>query len=520
MPLGHSGGDGSHAHLGHQLHVDPRLGIDVLQVVDQLCQVFDRVDVMVRRRRDQLNARRRVPHPANVFIHLVPGQLAALARLGTLGHFDLKIGGVHQVVGRNAKPTGSHLLDGAGTIIAIFVRRVAVEVLSTFAGVAARAQLVHGDRHGFVRFPTDGTQRNGAGGKPLHNVNRGFHLIQVDGLKVLEFEQAPQSSHAPALVVDLLGELAIGPQIVGAGGILQLGNGFGIPLVMLAVSPPLVLAAHVQFLHPRNERVVEGRPVPLQSFLFHGVQPDSLDAGGCAGEIAIDQVIVQADGFEDLGSPVRLHRGDAHLGHYLEDAFFIGLDEVVDRVLRLGTVQLAAFGQITNGFQGQVGIDAASAVTDQQAAMLNFSRLSRFYDQANPGPRAGAGQMMVNRAGGQQAGNGSVVGVHAAVGQDDEVLALGNGLRRSVAQVVQSPLHRSRFRLEQRGQRGRRHSRQVQGLDLRQLLVGEQRRLEPQLPAVLRTFVEQVLLAADKRFQRSDQLLPDRVQRRVGHLGK
>ena len=152
--------------------------------------------------------------------------------------------------------------------------------------------------------------------------------------------------------------------------------------------------------------------------------------------------------------------------------------------------------------------------------MLNFSRLSRFYDQANPGPRAGAGQMMVNRAGGQQAGNRSVVGVHAAVGQNDEVLALGNGLRRSVAQVVQSPVHRSRFRLEQRGQRGRRHSRQVQGLDLRQLLVGEQRRLEPQLPAVLRAFVEQVLLAADKRFQRSDQLLPDRVQRRVGHLGK
>ena len=289
---------------------------------------------------------------------------------------------------------------------------------------------------------------------------------------------------------------------------------------MLAVSPPLVLAAHVQFLHPRNERVVESRPVPLQSFLFHGVQPNPLDTRGCAGEIPIDQVIVQPDGFEDLGSPVRLHRGDAHLGHYLEDAFFIGLDEVVDRILRLGTVQLAAFGQITNGFQGQVGIDAASAVTDQQAAMLNFSRLSRFYDQANPGPRAGAGQMMVNRAGGQQAGNGSVVGVHAAVGQNDEVLALGNGLRRSVAQVVQSPVHRSRFRLEQRGQRGRRHSRQVQGLDLRQLLVGEQRRLELQLPAVLRTFVEQVLLAADKRFQRSDQLLPDRVQRRVGHLGK
>ena len=58
--LGDAGGDRAHALFAHQLHVDARLIVGVLQVVDQLGQVFDRVDVVVRRRRDEPDAGCRV----------------------------------------------------------------------------------------------------------------------------------------------------------------------------------------------------------------------------------------------------------------------------------------------------------------------------------------------------------------------------------------------------------------------------------------------------------------------------
>ena len=58
--LGHARRHRAHAHLGHQLDADPRPRVAVLEVVDQLGQVFDRVDVVVRRRADQADARRRV----------------------------------------------------------------------------------------------------------------------------------------------------------------------------------------------------------------------------------------------------------------------------------------------------------------------------------------------------------------------------------------------------------------------------------------------------------------------------
>ena len=92
VALRDAGGDRADAELGDELDVDARRRVRVLEVVDQLRQVLDRVDVVVRRRRDQLDAGRRVAHPADVLVDLVAGELAALAGLGALRHLDLQVG--------------------------------------------------------------------------------------------------------------------------------------------------------------------------------------------------------------------------------------------------------------------------------------------------------------------------------------------------------------------------------------------------------------------------------------------
>ena len=79
--LGDAGRDRADAGERHELDVDARLGIGVLQVVNELREILDRIDVVVRRRRDQADARRRVADLGNPRIHLVAGQLPAFARL-------------------------------------------------------------------------------------------------------------------------------------------------------------------------------------------------------------------------------------------------------------------------------------------------------------------------------------------------------------------------------------------------------------------------------------------------------
>uniref|UniRef100_A0A6J5ZUT4 Unannotated protein n=1 Tax=freshwater metagenome TaxID=449393 RepID=A0A6J5ZUT4_9ZZZZ len=88
------GGNRADADLRDQLDRDLSLWIGAAQIVDQLLEVLDRVDVVMRRRRDQPNARSRVANPADVLVDLVAGQLAALAGLCALGHLDLDLVGV------------------------------------------------------------------------------------------------------------------------------------------------------------------------------------------------------------------------------------------------------------------------------------------------------------------------------------------------------------------------------------------------------------------------------------------
>ena len=57
MRLGNTRCDRAHTHLSHQFHADPRLRVGIFKIVDQLGQIFDGIDIVVRRWTDQANPR-------------------------------------------------------------------------------------------------------------------------------------------------------------------------------------------------------------------------------------------------------------------------------------------------------------------------------------------------------------------------------------------------------------------------------------------------------------------------------
>ena len=85
-------GDRADARLAHELDVHAGLGVGALEVEDELLEVFDRVDVVVRRRRDEPDAGGRVPGARDPRVDLGRRQLAALAGLGALRELDLDVG--------------------------------------------------------------------------------------------------------------------------------------------------------------------------------------------------------------------------------------------------------------------------------------------------------------------------------------------------------------------------------------------------------------------------------------------
>ncbi len=157
--LGDAGGNGADADFGDELHRDQALGIDVLQVEDQLRQVLDRIDVVVRRRRDEADAGGRVTDLGDGLVDLVAGQLAAFAGLGALGHLDLHHVGVDEVFRGHAEAARGHLLDGRALGVAVRQRREAIGFLAALAGVRLAADPVHGDGERGVRLAARSSRR-------------------------------------------------------------------------------------------------------------------------------------------------------------------------------------------------------------------------------------------------------------------------------------------------------------------------------------------------------------------------
>ena len=153
--LGDAGGDRADADFGDELHRHVAGRIDVLQVEDELRQILDRIDVVVRRRRDQADARRRVAHLGDGLVDLVAGQLAAFAGLGALRHLDLHHVGVDEILGGDAEAARGDLLDRRAHRVAVRQRLEAVGFLAAFAGVRLAADPVHGDGERGVRLARD-----------------------------------------------------------------------------------------------------------------------------------------------------------------------------------------------------------------------------------------------------------------------------------------------------------------------------------------------------------------------------
>ena len=140
--FGDSGSDDADACAGNQFYADARARIDGAQIVNQLREIFDAVNVVMRRRRNQRSAGRGVANARDVRSDFFRGKLAAFAGLGALRHFDFEFLGVDQIVGSDAETAGSDLLDFVGGFGFVDPE---IGIFAAFAGVAPAAELVHGE---------------------------------------------------------------------------------------------------------------------------------------------------------------------------------------------------------------------------------------------------------------------------------------------------------------------------------------------------------------------------------------
>ena len=181
--LGHTAGDGAHTGGRHQLDRYFGIFIRTLQVINEFGQVFDGVDIVMGRRRNQRDSGRGAAGLRHALRHLRAGQMPSLTGLRALGHLDLYLLGAQQIVPGHAKAPGGYLLDGG-----IQLRAEALGQLAALATVAPAAKAVHGDSHALVGLLRYGAVGHRAGLEAPDNAPDRLNFINRHGLAHLVVE--------------------------------------------------------------------------------------------------------------------------------------------------------------------------------------------------------------------------------------------------------------------------------------------------------------------------------------------
>ena len=82
---------------------------------------------------------------------------------------------------------------------------------------------------------------------------------------------------------------------------------------------------------PQIGGIIECCFVPEQGFFADFCEADSTDACRSSGKVLTHQIVIQSDGFKDLGSAITLDGGNTHLGENFEHSLFHGIAVIAYR---------------------------------------------------------------------------------------------------------------------------------------------------------------------------------------------
>ena len=510
--LGHTGSDRADAGRGDKLHTDFCVRIDLLQVIDQLCQILDRVDVMVWRWRNQGHTGGRVPQSCDQTVDLDPRKLATLAGLRALGHLDLDFLAAVQIFRGHAKPARGNLLDRARRVVAILAKLEACRILAAFAGIGFRTNAVHRDRQRLMRFGAEGAKRDAGRHKPLADAGDGFDILDLHRFaSSLEIHQVAEVDRS--LASDK--RRVFFPAFIGAGVTGMLHRMDQLTVKGVTLTGPAIAEEAAN----RKDRIgcLEGFAVHVGDTGRDAGQAKAGNARRHGREIFRHKRTRQAKRLEVIATAIGGDDRNAHLRHDLQQAVLDRLAVVGDSVGKGQAGQQPTVMPLGNGFFGDIGIDGGRPDADQNREMMNIEALASGHIDRGKGAELLADKMRMHRACGQDHRDRTTCVGHTAIREHHMLASRTDGLFGLTRDPVQ---------------RGGKIIRPVSvegAVDDRCLVtkIGQKRvpfrhrqhrRVQQQMVTLLRRLIQNVAKIAKPCAQRHHMALAKAVDRRVGHL--
>ena len=341
LGLDYTAGNDANTNFRHKLDRDSSTRIGSFEIINELLKVLDRIDIVVRRRRDKSHTRSRVSSSTDRSRHLVTGKLTTLTRLSTLSHLDLKFIRVGEVVGSDAESTGSDLLYSRSSRVPYRLELhrmgegLAVEfgpgtgdgnatlsVFTAFTSVGFSTETVHSESQSSVSLHGDGTVGHGTSDTSSDDLIPRFNLLNRNWGSVLKVE-LKKTTEGTSLdrLSRVLGVSVVRRLVLLSNGVLKLGDGNGVVDTHLGTLTVVVLSAFGLFIistalcnliqktyHAGDHDRVSGGPSPLvelKSIHRKKLIGGTLHPRGSTNKAIRNNLLVKTENLKELSALVR-----------------------------------------------------------------------------------------------------------------------------------------------------------------------------------------------------------------------
>ena len=168
---------------------------------------------------------------------------------------------------------------------------------------------------------------------------------------------------------------------------------------------------------------------------------------------------------------------------------------------------------------GQIRINRGRAIAKECGKVVYLPGLPGFEDQGHGRALLCVNEVLMHGRNSQEGGKRHMVLVHSPVRKDQNISSLPVCLVHFHKQMCEHPLH-GRSLVEQGGHPGNMKTFFFQGFNLDKVKVAEDRILNLQYMAVLRSLLQQIAVCAQIHGTGGDNLLPVRIDGWIRHLCK
>ena len=240
--------------------------------------------------------------------------MTAFTRFCTLCHFDLNFLCRSQILGSNAKPSGSNLLDCGTFIICTAGGLNPFQIFTAFAAVGLAADSVHGNCHTFMCFFGNRTIGHRTGLEATHDALYAFYFFNRNTAVFIIMEvQCASQCNIGILVVDASRILLKQLIVIPPSCLLQQVNGCWIVQMLFSSASCLMATDDIDnIIHLQAVRI-KGRFMHGQTAPADVVQVNAANPANRIREVCIDDILADSQCFKNFRALIRLDGGNSHL---------------------------------------------------------------------------------------------------------------------------------------------------------------------------------------------------------------